>query len=55
MDFFQILGYMLLGVQMSVYEGPAKSFFFHWDRITSVLRFIKHIFIIQTFKVSPLY
>ena len=28
MDFFQIWGYMLLGVQMSVYEGPAKSFFF---------------------------
>ena len=29
---------------ISRYEGPAKRFC-HWFRITSVLRFIKHIFI----------
>ena len=37
----------------SDYEGPAKKFC-HWVRITSVLRFIKHIFItnLQSFNID---
>ena len=33
------------------YEGPAK--FCHWVQITSVLRFIKHIFITKLFQSIP--
>ena len=35
------------------YEGPAKKFC-HWVRITSVLRFIKHIFITNLRSIPPL-
>ena len=38
---------------VQIYDGPAKGFG-HWVRITSVLRFIKHIFITNLQSVPPL-
>ena len=38
---------------LNKYEGPAKKFC-HWVQITSVLRFIKHIFITNLQSIPPL-
>ena len=40
-------------MRLTAYEDPAKKFC-HWVRITSVLRFIKHIFITTLQSIPPL-